>query len=241
MDESEIAERMLDGRRPEVLVVHAGWRKARALGLACEPFAEALMARAGTLLMPAMTWRTVNAASPVFDELATPGHVGALAEVFRLKYSTQRSLHVTHSVAGAGPLCRALLSTHLFGDTPVAANSPYGLMRNYDTWILLVECGLESCTALHHPEEVMAPEVYVNAAPDDVDYRLIDRHGREHRQRMRRHVRVLRDFPKFGGPAHALEVGPGQPPLAFRLIELKALMRTVFEALVEDPRATLAA
>jgi aminoglycoside 3-N-acetyltransferase len=121
-----------------------------------------------------------------------------MTEVFRTRYSVARSLHPTHSVAGVGPHARTLLSMHHLGNTPVPATSPYGLMRDYPAFILMIGVGLESCTAIHHPEEVVAPEIYLKPAQEAETYTLRSRSGETIPFVLRPHRRVRRDFPRFG-------------------------------------------
>src|SRR6185437_15742021 len=111
-----------------VLFVHCSFRRFHAHGFEVDRFIEALLAerRGGTLVMPAMSWRIVTPANPVFDELATPSHVGILAERFRTRFASHRSLHPTHSVAALGRRAAALTSGHHLDNTPCSLNSPYG-------------------------------------------------------------------------------------------------------------------
>ena len=95
-----------------------------------------------------------------------------LAERFRLDYASHRSLHPTHSVAAYGRLAAHLTSTHHLDDTPCALTSPYGKARQEDAHVVLLGVGLERCTAIHHAEEIVAPEVYL-APPEQAElYRL---------------------------------------------------------------------
>ncbi len=68
-----------------VLVVHSAFGDLGRQGYRVDRFIEALLDRLGsraTLLMLAMSWRTVTPANPVFDELATASHVGIMPEIF---------------------------------------------------------------------------------------------------------------------------------------------------------------
>ncbi len=244
--ESAIVEEILRSRpleRDGMLIVHSAFRGLSRAGFRAESFCEAIMRAmpAGTVLMPAMTWRTVTPSSPVFDEMATPGHTGALAEVFRLRYATARSLHPTHSVAGAGPLAGRLLATHHLGTTPCPASSPYGLMRGFPVHILMLGVGLDRCTAIHHAEETVAEDIYVRPMSEAEDYDLIDRRGVTHKVKTRRHRRLPRDFPKFEAVLAARgELAEG---IAFAtrwtLFSARDLYTVVFDALRADARATL--
>jgi aminoglycoside 3-N-acetyltransferase len=182
-----------------VVVVHSAIKGLSHHGFKAEAMIEALLEHLshGTLLMPTMTWRTVTPANPIWDELSTPSHTGVLTEVFRTRYATARSLHPTHSVAGAGTLASALLSTHHISNTPVPSTSPYALMRDYHAYILMIGVGLECCTAIHHPEEVIAPDIYLRPHDEAEAYELRDRRGGTINYRLRRHKRLNRNFPKF--------------------------------------------
>ena len=204
---------------------------------------EALLGhmRNGNLVMPTMTWRTVTPDNPVWDEIETPSHTGVLTEVFRTRYATRRSIHPTHSVAGLGPAVDMLLSRHQVDDTPVSENSPYGLMRDYETYILAIGVGLEAVTAIHLPEETIAEDVYVRPPETSVVYSCRDRHGTVHKVPARRHWRLERDFPQFGPPLAArglLEVGDieGCP---YRIVAMRDLLRDVFAAVIANPAGTL--
>ncbi len=227
-----------------VLIVHAAFRGLSRAGLRAESVCCALRAAMaeGALLMPAMSWRIVTPDNPIFDERETPSHTGVLGEVFRTRFASHRSLHPTHSVAGAGPLAPLLLSQHHRGTTPCAGNSPYGLTRCYDTHVLLIGVGLESCTAIHHIEEMIAPDLYLRSAEEAESYELIDHRGGRHFMRLRRHRRLDRDFPKFAGDLRRrgqLTAGEvhGVPWLA---LPLRDLYRLLQERLIADDRAVLA-
>jgi aminoglycoside 3-N-acetyltransferase len=132
-------------------------------GFRAEAIIEALLDYLvyGNLLMPTIMWRTVTAEQPVWDVVLTASYTGILTEVFRTRYASARSIHPTHSVAGRGPAARTLLARHHIQDTPVSGNSPYGLMCDYQTFILLLGVGLECCTAIHLAEETIAPGLYL--------------------------------------------------------------------------------
>lgn len=228
-----------------VLVVHSAFRNLGRQGYRVEAFIEALLERLtgrATLLMPAMSWRTVTPSQPLFDELATASHVGVMAETFRVAYASGRSLHPTHSVSGVGPAAATLLARHHVDDTPVSANSPYGLMRDYDAFVLLLGVGLERATAIHHAEEVVAPETYLCAPHEAETYECRTRQGKSLTVKLRRHRRLNRDFPQFEprladtGRLLSGEVADTR----WMLVSVRDLLREVFAALIERPDATLA-
>jgi aminoglycoside 3-N-acetyltransferase len=229
--------------RTGVLVVHSAIGSLSRQGFRAEGIIEKLLEHlsGGDLFMPTMTWQSVNPTNPNWDEIRTPSHTGVLSEIFRTRYSVARSIHPTHSVAGWGPNATRLLSRHHIDRTPVSGNSPYGLMRDYMTYILLIGVGLESCTAIHLPEETINPELYV--LPDHTAelYRCRDRHGIVHEVWTRRHRRLDRDFPQFAvrlANKRLIESG-NIAGCTYTLVSLSNLLREVFAALIENPRATL--
>jgi aminoglycoside N3'-acetyltransferase len=114
-------------------------------------------------------------------------------------------------------------------------------MRDYDAYVLMIGVGLECCTAIHHPEEVINADLYVRA-PDQTElYQCRDRNGIVHPVRLRRHPRLDRDFPQFSQPLATqdlLQTGDirGCP---YTIVALRDLLRHVSTALIENPRATL--
>jgi aminoglycoside 3-N-acetyltransferase len=230
-------------RNDGVLVVHSAIGSLSRQGLRAEEIIETFLEymHIGTLLMPTMTWRTVTPAQPLWDEIKTPSHTGVLTEVFRTHYATARSIHPTHSVAGHGPNAKTLLARHQFDVNPVSGNSPYGLVRGYDAYILLLGVGLESCTAIHLPEETINPDLYLLPADSAETYDCRDRHGTVHVVRTRRLHHLDRDFPRFEAPLaekHLLATGKIEH-CPYILVSLRDLLREVFAALIANPRATL--
>lgn len=224
-----------------VLVVHSAIGRLSRQGFRAEAMIEALLdyLRKGTLVMPTMTWRTVTPEQTSWDEMTTPSHTGVLTEVFRTAYATHRSIHPTHSVAAHGPQAARLCARHHLDDTPVSANSPHGLMRDQDAYILMLGVGLETSTTIHLPEEIIAPDIYVR--PTVELYQCRDRNGVVHQTRTRRHWRLDRDFPKFGPPLqgeglmHAGAIGD----CPYGIVAQRDLLDAVTAALTADPRGTL--
>jgi aminoglycoside 3-N-acetyltransferase len=229
--------------RDGVLVVHSAIATLSRQGYHAEAIIECLLdhLRDGNLFMPTMTWRSVTPQNPFWDEVATPSHTGVLTEIFRTQYSTARSMHPTHSVAGYGPAASLLLSRHHVDDTPVSGNSPYGLMRDYDAYVLMIGVGLECATAIHLPEETVNAPLYVRPPESAESYRCRDRHGVEHDVRTRRHWRLDRDFPQFAGPLREMgKLQTGQiDGCPYTIVSLRDLLRHIFAALIVNPRATL--
>ena len=163
--------------------------------------------------------------------------------MFRLKYATTRSLHPTHSVTGNGPAVGTLLARHHVDDTPVSANSPYGLMRDYNAFVLILGVGFERITAIHHAEEIIAPDIYLHPKHEAETYECRDRHGKSVTVKLRRHYRLNRDFPQFEprlrekGRLTAGDVSG----TSWMVMSVRDLLREVFAALVDRPDAIIAA
>jgi aminoglycoside 3-N-acetyltransferase len=229
--------------RDGVLIVHSAIATLSRQGFRAEGMIEAFVEymMRGNVFMPTMTWRTVLPDKPIWDEIATPSHTGVLSEIFRTQYATARSIHPTHSAAGLGPAAKALLSRHHIGTTPVSENSPYGLMRDYDAYVLMIGCGLETCTAIHLPEETIALDLYVRPYDTGALYQCRDRHGIVHEVWARRHWSLNRDFPKFSAPLAAQDLLRTGEILScsYTIVSLRALLRHVFASLIANPRATL--
>jgi len=230
--------------RDGVLVVHSAIATLSRQGFRAEGIVQALLQymSGGNLFMPTMTWRTVTPINPVWDEIETPSHTGVLSEVFRTRYSIARSIHPTHSVVGCGPAAMTILARHHVDNTPVSGNSPYGLMRDYDTFILMVGVGLEACTAIHLAEELIDVDLFVRPPETALPYQCRDRRGIVHQVWTRRHWHLDRDFPQFSPRLMGkglLSTGKimGCP---YTIVSMRDLLREVFAALIENPRATLA-
>jgi aminoglycoside 3-N-acetyltransferase len=111
----------------------------------------------GTLLLPGLSYKTVNADNPVFDVVRTPSCIGALAEYFRKRSGTLRSINPTHSVCAVGAKAARLLGEHQLDDTPCGAHSPFHLLREEDGYVLFLGCGTRPNTSMHAIEEVIMP------------------------------------------------------------------------------------
>jgi len=230
--------------RDGVLVVHSGIATLSRAGFRAEGMIKVLLdyMNAGTVVMPTMTWRTVTPQNPVWDELDTPSHTGVLSEVFRTRYAEARSIHPTHSVAARGSQAQRLVARHHLDDTPVSPNSPYGLMRDEPSYVLMIGVGLETCTAIHLPEEMVAPDIYLLPLNSEEVYECRDRHGRTHRMYARRHRRLNRDFPRFA-PLLAAKRLLHEGEIAgcqYTLVGLNDLLTEVTSGLLMNRFATLA-
>jgi aminoglycoside 3-N-acetyltransferase len=241
-----VSEALARARVPHegVLFVHSAFRRLGIQGFRLDAFIEALLEymRDGTLVMPTMTWRVVTPAQPIFDELTSASHVGIVPERFRTAYATHRSLHPTHSVAAFGKLAASLTSGHHVDGTPCSLNSPYGKARSEDAHVLLLGIGLERCTAIHHAEEMMAPDIYLVRPEAAADFEMRARDGTLYKMRLRGHIKLNRDFPQFAKPLteRGLMRHGDMAGTPWQAVLQSDLLAEVFAALDRDPRAIIA-
>lgn len=151
----------------------------------------------GTIMLPTMSWRFVKSPSQIFDELETPSNVGILTEIFRTQYADGRSIHPTHSVAAKGKNTAILLDGHHLDDTPCSANSPFGRLVQTDGWVVMFGISMDCCTLIHHVEEIVAPDLYLQPAEQAEHYKCRRRNGEETLVALRRHLFLPRDYWQF--------------------------------------------
>lgn len=118
---------------------------------------ECAVGESGTLLMPALSYDSVNSENPIFSASETPVCTGAISEYFRTRKGTLRSLHPTHSVCAGGRLAGEMVSGHKSDNTPVGAHSPFSMLARLHGKILMLGCGLCPNTSMHGVEELSRP------------------------------------------------------------------------------------
>ncbi len=140
------------------LLVHSSIRSLGPLAGGLEGIVSGLLAAldGGTLLMPALSYALIDWTRPVFDLLHTGSCVGALPEFFRTRPGVVRSMHITHSVCGAGEGAADYLSRHQRDRTPCGPNSPFRRLAEANGQILMLGCGLGPNTSMHGVEETAA-------------------------------------------------------------------------------------
>ncbi|NMA09212.1 MAG: AAC(3) family N-acetyltransferase [Clostridiales bacterium] len=140
---------------------------------------------AGTLLLPALSYATVNKQNPVWSYNDTPACVGLLPETFRHLPDVVRSVHPTHSVCARGALADTLTKDHRDDRTPVGERSPFRKLPGVGGKILMLGCGMGPMTFMHGVEEA-APAMYV-LLPDPWHYTMIERDGSRYEVDHHRH------------------------------------------------------
>ena len=162
------------------LLIHSSYKSLGGVEGGIETLIKAILSYLGdrgTLLMPALSFATVNSSESnyTFDILNTPSCVGAVTEAFR-KYGTAvRSMHPTHSVSALGYRAREYTELHCPDNTPVGENSPFRLLSQFGGKVLMLGCGTSSNTSMHGVEE-LACVPYV-LSDEMREYTLIDSDG----------------------------------------------------------------
>ena len=222
------------------VIVHSAFRGLAARGWTPNVFVESLLeyVNAGHVVMPTMTWRTVNPRSPIFDELNTPGHVGIVSETFRTGFATHRSLHPTHSASAYGHMASWITGGIGSTETPCSDRSPYSRVELLGGKALLVNVGLDSCTNLHCAEEQL-PDTSHFLQGESESYTCVDRFGIRHPVTIRRHARYQRAFHRLHealaqrGFLSTARLGSCQ----FTLIDLAGATSLTREVLASDIKA----
>ena len=140
----------------------------------------------GTLLMPALSYRSVTPSFPFFDFATTPACVGMIPEYFRTRPGSLRSCHPTHSVCGLGPHAQNILEGHVLDDTPCGTNSPFRRLRDHGGGqLLFLGCGLKPNTSMHAVEELVEPAYLFRK--ERATIQIIDSDGTAHARSYRQH------------------------------------------------------
>jgi aminoglycoside 3-N-acetyltransferase len=153
------------------LLVHASYRSLGEVIGGPQAVVEALLAAAGTIVVPAHTpeisdpaswsnppvpeswWEPIRHESPGFDPDRTPTSrwMGRLAELVRTWPGALRSNHPQVSFAAVGPLAAEITAEHDLADG-LGDRSPLGAVYRLDGQILLLGCGHDANTSLHLAE-----------------------------------------------------------------------------------------
>ena len=227
-----------------VLMVHSAFKALGRDGYDPDRVLDALVEYmdAGTLFLPTMSWRYVNAQNPTFDELKTPSNTGILTEKFRLRLAECRSIHPTHSVAGRGRLAESILGSHHLCETPCDVDSPFGKMVDSDAFIVMLAVGMDCCTTIHHVEELVASDIYCRSKDEAESFVCRRRTDEEVTVRLRRHKFLPRDYWQFQdmlaqqGKLSVFRCD-SSVAFAFRARDLRDIVRNVLE---RSPDAVLA-
>ncbi len=157
-----------------------------------------LVTSSGTIMMPAFTLPPVE----IFDPESTPTTLGTIAENFRKREGTVRSLHPTHSVAVWGKDSENFSNLHL-DSTALGVGSPvHGLIEAQGD-ILLLGVGHWANSAIH-VAEALAEVPYLDI-PYSEEY--------EKSLAVRTVDGTIREVPPKENPGCSVNFVAAEPPL----------------------------
>lgn len=162
----------------DVVLMHSSFKSLGYIEGGAKTFFEAfleLLGDEGTLVLPALSFKTVTKETPVFDRYETPSCVGYLSEFFRTSVpGVVRSMHATHSCCAIGKHAQALIKDHEKDETPVGKNSPFTKLPDFNGKILMLGCGKRCNTSMHGVEELTNPP-YLLDPENPITYTLKDK------------------------------------------------------------------
>ena len=162
------------------ILMHSSYKSLGGIEDGAKGFFDAflsLLGPEGTLVLPALSYASVTAESPHFDQQHTPSCVGYLPEYFRTQIASIRSLHPTHSCSAVGRQAVFLCGEHFRDRTPVGPHSPFARLPQVHGKILILGSHPDHNTTLHGVEETAEPEyVFDRTAP--IVYNVTDAQGR---------------------------------------------------------------
>ena len=167
-----------------VLLVHSSYRSVGKVFGGPQAVVEALVAVAGTVVVPTHTpeisdpaawtnppvpepwWEPIRRESPGFDPDRTPASrwMGRLSELARTWPGALRSNHPQVSFAAIGPRAAEITAGHALEDN-LGERSPLGAVYRLDGKILLLGCGYDANTSFHLAEtRLPAPPMHVTGS-----------------------------------------------------------------------------
>jgi aminoglycoside 3-N-acetyltransferase len=126
----------------------------------------------GTVIMPAFTFGLRDIDDPVLDLANEPSCVGKISEVFRTRFATHRSRHISHSVSAAGAEAEYFTRDHC--EAAFDENSSFRKLVERNSLVLLLGVDYNRCTFFHAIESAL-PVPYLGMVPKpDAKLRLPD-------------------------------------------------------------------
>lgn len=131
----------------------------------------------GAVMVPALTGHEDLSPEhpPHIDLRTTPCWTGIIPETLRQRPEAVRSIHPTHSCAAIGRRAHELTARHEWSPTPCGVLSPYYRLAAANGKIVMLGCGLESCTTFHTIEELANVDYHLQ--PDIAHGTCIDMEG----------------------------------------------------------------
>jgi len=122
-----------------------GWVEGGAEAV-CHAYIDAV-SPGGTVIMPAFTFALINKPDAVLDLANEPSCVGRIPEVFRTRFATHRSRHISHSVAAAGPQAEYFTAGHC--RDAFDENSAFRRLVDAGGYVVLNGADYNACTFFH--------------------------------------------------------------------------------------------
>jgi len=160
-------------KKTDTIVIHSSYKalcgdKKIDILAVIEAFKDTV--KSGTLMLPTLSYESVNSKNRVFNVMNTPCCVGILPEVMRKSAGVFRSVHPTHSIAVWGKDAKEIADAHIKDFTPVGVNSPLHELRRRKGKIVMLGCGLKPNTSMHGVEEMVVTEYLYGR---NYDYQLV--------------------------------------------------------------------
>lgn len=110
---------------------------------------------AGNIVMPTLSFRSVDETIPYFSMRDTPSETGRISEVFRHLPQALRSRHPLSSASATGPEAARLTEGKQL--TPCGVDSPYYGVYDLEGFSLFLGAGFRSNSLFHVAEELVCP------------------------------------------------------------------------------------
>ncbi|MCL2518826.1 MAG: AAC(3) family N-acetyltransferase [Oscillospiraceae bacterium] len=159
------------------MLVHSSLKSFGTVDGGADTVIDALLevAGMGTVVVPTLTFGSVDESAPFFDVRNTRSDTGYITEVFRKLPDSRRSRHVTSSAAANGPQAEYMTSGHM--STPGNETSPYWRIMDFDGYVLFLGAKFGSNTLFHCAEEAVNPHYMRYKTIENA--RIIDQNNNE--------------------------------------------------------------
>ncbi|MDK1032419.1 MAG: AAC(3) family N-acetyltransferase, partial [Planctomycetia bacterium] len=136
-----------------------GWVEGGAEAV-CRAYIDAV-SPGGTVIMPAFTFALRDKPDAVLDLANEPSCVGRIPEVFRTRFATHRSRHISHSVAAAGARAEYFTAGHC--RDAFDEDSAFCRLVDAGGYVVLNGADYNACTFFHCIEYAL-PVPYMRMA-----------------------------------------------------------------------------
>jgi len=110
---------------------------------------------AGTVVVPTLSFGSVDESDPYFSVNDTPSDTGRITEEFRKRPEARRSRHPLSSAAAIGKDAERIAGGRQM--TPCGEDSPYARVYQADGRVVFLGAGFKSNTLFHVAEEIVHP------------------------------------------------------------------------------------